>query len=190
MPRYPTPESDQARFWAKVHKTENPDACWIWTGNSNPKGYGRFFLDGKMIGPHMYSYKLHGGVLPQGMVVCHKCPGKHNPACVNPRHLYAGTRHQNWWDAVHNGAIDLAKNPCLRIKDEDISMLRILYLNGFTQAQLTRIFHISATYVWMLVHHQQRRNHKLLLELTLNASLDDVLHGHTKQPWRTRRVRS
>ena len=49
---------------------------------------------------HRVSYQLYNGPLSEDRIVCHKC---HNPQCVNPDHLYAGTRSDNQMDRVKDG---------------------------------------------------------------------------------------
>jgi hypothetical protein len=39
------------------------------------------------------------------MFVCHNCPGGDNPACVNPAHLFLGTRNDNIRDAQVKGML-------------------------------------------------------------------------------------
>ena len=78
-------ERTLARFWAKVAKSD--DGCWLWTASTRG-GYGRFFLDGRLVMAHRVSYEIHAGPIPKGHYVCHRCD---MPGCVNPRSLHRNT---------------------------------------------------------------------------------------------------
>lgn len=72
--------------------------CWIWAGTMHPSGYGTW---GKQLA-HRKSWELANGPIPEGAWILHHCD--HKP-CVNPLHLYAGSRAENVQDALDRGRI-------------------------------------------------------------------------------------
>ena len=95
------------RFDAKVERIPF-SGCWIWTGNCTSGGYGIFWSGKKHVTAHRASYRLHVGEIPEGMFVCHKCDV---PSCVNPEHLFIGTRQDNVNDASSKGRLSLCGKP-------------------------------------------------------------------------------
>lgn len=90
------------RFWARVQK--NPDGCWLLSGSKWSPG-GHICLareDGSRVAAHRFSYELHHGQIPVGLVVMHSCDV---PRCVNPAHLSAGTQRENMQDAQRKGRL-------------------------------------------------------------------------------------
>lgn len=71
--------------------------CWEWTAGVNNLGYGMIRDEKRMRLAHRVSYEEHVGKIPPGMCVCHTCD---NPSCINPQHLWLGTRKQNTQDMI------------------------------------------------------------------------------------------
>lgn len=91
-----------ARFWAQVDKSKD---CWEWTGTKWPRGYGQFYSDGRIQRAHRLSYELLVGAIPKGLLVLHCCD---NPPCVNPTHLFLGTK------SAANGAVKRSRRYWLK----------------------------------------------------------------------------
>lgn len=69
--------------------------CWEWSAGRNAQGYGLFWFRGSMKRASRISWELHHGPIPDQLWVLHKCD---NPGCVNPDHLFLGTRSDNMKD--------------------------------------------------------------------------------------------
>lgn len=80
--------SPEARFWQKVRKA-GPNACWRWTASRSQNGYGKFLWNGETTTAHRASWEIHYGPVPEGKFIIHACEHKD---CVNPAHLYLGSR--------------------------------------------------------------------------------------------------
>ena len=77
------------RFWNKVDVSGD---CWVWLGGESGKGYGSFWINGRLSRAHRVSYTNLVGPIPDGLDIDHIC---YNRRCVRPEHLQPVTRKQN-----------------------------------------------------------------------------------------------
>lgn len=85
---------------------EPNSGCWLWVGRIGKSRYPRMFADGRTRSAHRISWELFHGEIPDGLCVCHKCDV---PSCVNPGHMFLGTRSDNMSDCKHKGRLRYQK---------------------------------------------------------------------------------
>ena len=75
---------------------EPNSGCLLWLGAVNLKGYGMIRLYGKPPATccSIVCDYFHGPLQPN-QITCHTCD---QPSCLEPTHLYAGTKKQNILD--------------------------------------------------------------------------------------------
>lgn len=144
------------RFMSHVEKT--PSGCWLWKGHRRPEGYGVIKVDGKALPAHRVSWSIHKKEDPGLLCVLHKCD---NPPCVNPEHLFLGTRLVNNQDMDQKGRRKSAsgalhgsktmpervargeRNGRARLSVPDVEEIRRRAANGETVASLAREKQVS-----------------------------------------------
>lgn len=87
-----------AQFWDQVRKTDDPNGCWVWTGECSPSGHGLFRAKYKTRSKsrpkyaHRISYMLKHDQVAEGVHILQKCG---LAPCCNPLHLYEGSAEEN-----------------------------------------------------------------------------------------------
>lgn len=76
--------------------------CWIWLGAEKGNGYGNARYMGRNYPAHRLAFLLSNGHLPASHDICHRCD---NRLCINPDHLFAGSRLENMRDAQAKGRL-------------------------------------------------------------------------------------
>jgi len=139
------------RFWMRV----TPRAgCWEWGGSTNGR-YGVIGSRYRVHYAHRISYELHFGPVPDGLQVLHRCD---NPPCVNPAHLWLGTRSDNMLDASRKGRLPRdnkgERNPGAVIDSATATAIRDGYATGVSQVALAQRYGISRTQVGRIVRRE------------------------------------
>jgi hypothetical protein len=94
-------ENEEDALAKFVSLVDVKNECRHWIGQLNQYGYGRMSFLGKHAQrAHRVSYLLFVGEIPDGLCVCHHCD---NPSCVNPDHLFLGTKDDNNKDKCRKG---------------------------------------------------------------------------------------
>ncbi len=115
----------EIRFWSSTLIT---DKCWLWRPSIKNGMRGQIKDNKVRMYAYVYSWKLHYGPVPEGLLVCHHCD---NPICVRPDHLFVGTYSDNAQDCISKGRRnDEARGKkgiehhLAKVSDEDIRFIR------------------------------------------------------------------
>jgi len=126
--------------------------CWEWTGYINAGGYGN--LGGRLA--HRLSYVEFVGEIKDGMDICHKCD---NRKCINPAHLFQGTRFENMADAVNKNRQASGESlPHAKLTVASVCEIRSLHEEGYGYRRLARKYQVSQTAIKKVLTRQTWRN--------------------------------
>ena len=143
----------EERLWQFVTKDRG---CWLWSGPRHWQpnfDYGFIRFRGRFWLAHRLIWTLLKGPIGKGLCVLHHCD---NPPCVNPSHLFLGTRGDNNRDALKKGRQvpgralgDLngsrkhperllrgQQNPSARLSEEKVRVIRRRYAEGQTSLSI------------------------------------------------------
>lgn len=137
-------ERFKTRIAASIHCV---DGCWLWIKSRYLNGYGHFSLGGgKSALAHRISYQVFVGPIPVGMHVCHHCDVR---ACVNPDHLFIGTRSENAMDAVRKNRFSRthqkkgSAHPSAKLSEKDIPDILNLLRAGKSKVHISKLYGVT-----------------------------------------------
>ncbi len=146
-------ENRREKFFRSRYEIKE-NGCWEWIGNIDRDGYGRYGVKTKA---YRYSYERFKGSIPEGMCVCHNCPGGDNKKCVNPDHLWLGTHEQNIHDKEKKGKQNKGEiHGRVKLTEKDVIDIRRRFKNGELGTELAKeygvtsglIYHIKNFKIW------------------------------------------
>lgn len=135
-----------SRLFSKSRKM--PNGCIEFTGYKAHTGYGKLRVSGKSEFAHRVSWSERFGDIPAGMFVCHKCD---NRPCINPEHLFIGTRADNMADMRDKKrrmgivAVKGESHPGAKITERDVFEIRE---SGERLKDIAKKYGLTSKYVW------------------------------------------
>jgi hypothetical protein len=145
-----TPED----VWKKIRRA-GPDDCWLFMGQCDRNGYGRFKLNMRQVFAHRVAWIVTNGPIPidrwgRPLHMLHRCD---NPPCCNPAHLFPGDQRANVQDAIvkgRKGALG-ATNANARLTTPIVRAIRRAYASGRSQQSIADERGLSQTHVSSIV---------------------------------------
>lgn len=146
-----------AQFWKRVDKSGGADACWVWTGGREGGGYGQLSFRGTWVKAHRLSWEIHNGFPPGALCTLHRCD---NPPCVNPAHLFLGTRADNNRDKAEKGrACKGERSVRSKLTDKAVREIRAMLAGGATTRATAAHFGIRNHGLMSQIRHGKRWGH-------------------------------
>lgn len=148
----------------RIQRRIRPDpvtGCWNWQGSKNAGGYGLLALwdtetkkKKSTAKAHRFSYETFVGPVPDGMCVLHRCD---RPGCVNPEHLFLGTKGDNNRDRSTKGRSRglIGENHLqAKLTEAQVREIRARYATGsIYQRELGDLYGVSQEAIGFIVRN-------------------------------------
>lgn len=137
-----------------------PAGCLEWNGYISKYGYGILSIGShgdkkyhyKKSSPilaHRFSYFINRGHISDNLCVLHHCD---NRKCVNPLHLFLGTKRQNSSDMVmKDRQAKGERNGCSKLNKESVLEIRKLGADGVSSREIAKRFGVSKSEVCYII---------------------------------------
>ena len=133
--------------------------CWEWKRATQRNGYGVARFNGKTVRAHRLAYEIANGQrVSPSLDVCHHCD---NRACVNPDHLFAGTRADNMQDCAAKKRLVMPHLygemcPASKLSEDDVRAIRSI--RGISQREIGRRYNVDKGTIAHILHRKTWRH--------------------------------
>jgi hypothetical protein len=119
---------------------------------TNWGGYPEYHFNGKKYMLHRYIYEECFGLIPEGMIVRHKCD---NRLCINSEHLELGTHADNMEDMTkRERQCRGGDSPFAKLTEKDIPVIRDLLREGVSTVVVAEKYNVSRTTIGNIKHNR------------------------------------
>lgn len=123
--------------------------CWIWMGAlAGGTGYPVTHQGRRTIGAHRLMASFLFGPVPSAMDACHRCDVR---ACINPEHLFLGTRAENLADMRAKGRDNHVKgerSPKAKLTAKSVAEIKRSLATGAHPSELALRYGVTAPVVY------------------------------------------
>lgn len=123
--------------------------CWeVISHKKHCRGYPAVYYKKRQVQISRVSWELHNGEIHNGLCVLHKCD---NRKCINPEHLFLGTKGDNARDMVQKGrSLKGERHPQTKFTDVEIEYIRT-NPDNLRQADLANKFDVQRDVIHKIV---------------------------------------
>ena len=138
-----------------ARSVRNPlNDCMEWQGCLGRNGYGMLGVGNRrVVQAHRAAYAAFKGEFDESLFVLHRCD---NRKCINPEHLFAGTRQDNMKDMVANGRKPPSRP---KLSKEQVKTILAQLADGATNKDLANEYGVHQSTVSHIRHGRVWKRH-------------------------------